>query len=104
MDSLPSDNESDCVYVSEDKTCSTSNSTPFSKNPKTTLDFLMLESQTYEKYKIAEMIKQQIAEFSFDKKIIDELIATIKTGLKALDKKPTKPKTTKGGGKRCQKK
>lgn len=39
-----------------------------------------------------------------DKKIIDELIATIKTGLKALDKKPTKPKTTKGGGKRCQKK
>ena len=74
MDSLPSDNESDCVYVSEDKTCSTSNSTPFSKNPKTTLDFLMLESETYEKYKIAEMIKQQIAEFSFDKKIIDEII------------------------------
>ena len=53
MDSLPSYNESDCVYVSEDKTSSTSNYTTFCKNPKTTLDFLTLENETYEKYKIA---------------------------------------------------
>ena len=39
-----------------------------------------------------------------DQKAIDDLLSTIKTGLKDLDKKPTKPKTTKGGGKRCQKK
>lgn len=37
-----------------------------------------------------------------DKQIIDELIVTIKTGLKNLDKKPTVQK--QGGRKKCQKK
>ena len=50
------------------------------------------------------MAEQELELKAEDQKAIDDLISTIKTGLKDLDKKPTKPKTTKGGGKRCQKK
>ena len=57
-------------------------------------------------YKLREVTctEQELELKAEDQKAIDDLLSTIKTGLKDLDKKPTEPKTTKGGGKRCQKK
>lgn len=46
---------------------------PFTK-PKNTLDILRLSSDKYEQYKHTEHIKQIISQFSFDNKIVDEII------------------------------
>ena len=48
---------------------------PFTK-PKNTLDILRLSSDKYEQYKHTEHIKQIISQFSFDNKIVDEIIKT----------------------------
>ena len=50
-----------------------SNFIPFTK-PKNSLDILRLSSEKYEQYKLTESVKHIISHFSFESKIVDEII------------------------------
>ena len=68
--------ECECDYQHDEYVNIKNNSfIPFTK-PKNTLDILRLSSDKYEQYKHTEHIKQIISQFSFDNKIVDEIIKT----------------------------